>query len=184
MCDVTVTSSSAVRILENMPEKDILFIPDCNLGGWVQKKLPGKNFRFFKGGCPAHMRMTEWDVRAAKAAHPGALLLVHPECRAEVSEQADYVGSTTGIMKYARESEAREFIIGTEGSIVQHLQFECPDKSFYALSQDLICPNMRATTLADVFNCVRGRGGEMIELSDEIISGAKKCIDKMIELGG
>lgn len=183
VCDVTVTSSSAVKIIKNMPQKDILFVPDCNLGGWVKKEVPEKNFKFFNGGCPTHRKMTQWDVKAAKAAHPDALLLVHPECRAEVAEAADYVGSTTGIMIFAEDSDAKEFIIGTEASIVQHLQFKLPDKKFYPLSQELVCPNMRATTLADVYNCVKGTGGEEIILPDDVIAGARKCIDKMIELG-
>ena len=81
---------------------------------------------------------------------------------------ADYIGSTTGIMKYAKESDAKEFIIGTENSIVQHLQFECPDKKFYPLSKDCVCHNMKLTTLMDVYNCVRGQGGEEIKLDDDV----------------
>ncbi|MEE3420164.1 MAG: quinolinate synthase NadA [Lachnospiraceae bacterium] len=182
--DVVVTSSSAVKILKNMAEKDILFIPDCNLGGWVEKQLPEKNFHFFQGGCPTHLRMTAGDVRAARAAHPDALLLVHPECRADVTEQADYVGSTTGIMKFAEASDAREFIIGTESSIVQHLQFSCPDKKFYLLSKECVCHNMKMTTLMDVYNSVVGLGGEEITLPEDVITESLKPIHRMIELGG
>ncbi len=181
--DVVVTSSSAVKILNNMPEKDILFIPDCNLGGWVEKQLPEKNFKFFMGGCPTHMSITTEDVRVAKEKHPEAKILVHPECRMEITELADYVGSTTGIMKYAEESDAKEFIIGTESSIVQHLQFKCPDKKFYLLSDRCVCNNMKITTLYDIYNAVLGEGGEEIILSDEFIRDAKRPIDRMIELG-
>lgn len=181
--DVVVTSSSAVKILKNMPEKDILFIPDCNLGGWVEKQLPEKNFKFFMGGCPTHMSITTEDVRVAKENHPEAKILVHPECRMEITELADYVGSTTGIMKYAEESDAKEFIIGTESSIVQHLQFKCPDKKFYLLSDRCVCNNMKITTLYDIYNAVLGEGGEEIILSDEFIRDAKRPIDRMIELG-
>lgn len=181
--DVVVTSSSAVKILKNMPEKDILFIPDCNLGGWVEKQLPEKNFKFFMGGCPTHMSITTEDVRVAKEKHPEAKILVHPECRMEITELADYVGSTTGIMKYAEESDAKEFIIGTESSIVQHLQFKCPDKKFYLLSDRCVCNNMKITTLYDIYNAVLGEGGEEIILSDEFIRDAKRPIDRMIELG-
>ncbi len=181
--DVVVTSSSAVKILKNMPEKDILFIPDCNLGGWVEKQLPEKNFKFFMGGCPTHMSITTEDVRVAKEKHPEAKILVHPECRMEITELADYVGSTTGIMKYAEESDAKEFIIGTESSIVQHLQFKCPDKKFYLLSDRCVCNNMKITTLYDIYNAVLGEGGEEIIISDEFIRDAKRPIDRMIELG-
>lgn len=181
--DVVVTSSSAVKILKNMPEKDILFIPDCNLGAWVAKQLPEKNFKFFQGGCSTHMNITPTDVRIAREKHPEAKVLVHPECRASVTEQADYAGSTTGIMNYAKESDCKEFIISTESSIVQHLQFECPDKKFYLLSDRCVCHNMKITTLYDVYNALLGEGGEEILLSDELIRDAKRPIDRMIELG-
>jgi quinolinate synthase len=101
-----------------------------------------------------------------------------------VVAEADYVGSTTGIMSYAKNSDAKEFIIGTENSIVQHLQFECPDKQFYPLSVNLSCMNMKVTTLMDVYNVLRGQGGEEIILPEEVIAGASRCINKMIELGG
>lgn len=182
-CDVCVTSASAVEICKKLDADKILFVPDQNLGSYVAQNIPEKEFAFFNGCCPRHFAMTAQDVDKAKALHPNAVFLVHPECRPEVVAQADYVGSTTGIMKYARNSDAKEFIIGTENSIVEHLQFECPDKQFYPLSVALTCMNMKVTTLMDVYNVLRGVGGEEIELSDDIIKGAKKCIDRMIELG-
>lgn len=183
VCDVCVTSSSAVKVIRNLDSKDILFIPDCNLGKWVADQIPEKNIKLVHGGCPTHVRITEKDVKKARALHPEALLLVHPECLPEVSEAADYVGSTTGIMDFAKKSEAKAFIIGTENSIVQHLQFACPDKQFYALSKDCVCHNMKLTTLADVYNCVAGIGGEEIQLTDEVRVRAKNCLDRMLELG-
>lgn len=182
-CDVCVTSASAVEICKKLDADKILFVPDQNLGSYVAQNIPEKEFAFFNGCCPRHFAMTAQDVEKAKALHPNAVFLVHPECRPEVVAQADYVGSTTGIIKYARNSDAKEFIIGTENSIVEHLQFECPDKQFYPLSVALTCMNMKVTTLMDVYNVLRGVGGEEIELSDDIIKGAKKCIDRMIELG-
>jgi len=127
--------------------------------------------------------MSVRDVKKARDAHPEAKLLVHPECLPEVSAMADYIGSTTGIMKYAKESDAKEFIIGTENSIVQHLQFECPDKKFYPLSKDCVCHNMKLTTLMDVYNCVCGQGGEEIKLDENVRVKAKACIDTMLTLG-
>ena len=183
ICDVCVTSSSAVQIVKNIENKNILFIPDCNLGHWVAEQVPEKNIKLLQGGCPTHVRMSVKDVEAARKAHPDALLLVHPECLPEVTEKADYKGSTTGIMDYAKNSDAKEFIIGTENSIVQHLQFACPDKKFYPLSKDCVCHNMKLTTLGDVYNYVKGIGGEEIELSDEIREKAKRCIDTMLTLG-
>lgn len=182
--DVCVTSSSAVKICKAMPEKDILFIPDINLGTFVKNQVPEKNFKLLSGGCPTHARVDEEEVKEAKAAHPNALFLVHPECRPSVVKYADYVGSTSGIMDYAIKSEAKEFIIGTENSILQHLQLKCPDKKFYPLSKDLVCHNMKATTLADVYNCLKGEAGEEIIMDEELIASAVKCINKMIQLGG
>lgn len=183
ICDVCVTSSSAVQIVKNIENKNILFIPDCNLGKWVADQVPEKNIKLLQGGCPTHVRMSKRDVEKARKEHPNALLLVHPECLPEVSEQADYRGSTTGIMDYAKKSEAKEFIIGTENSIVQHLQFACPDKQFYPLSKDCVCHNMKLTTLGDVYRCVQGIGGEEIQLEEEVRIKAKRCIDTMLELG-
>lgn len=183
VCDVCVTSSSAVKIVKALPEKNILFIPDCNLGSFVQKQLPEKNIKLLQGGCPIHARITEKQAVAAKNAHPGALLLVHPECVPDVVKHADFVGSTSAIMKYAEESDAKEFIIGTEIAIGQHLSYICPDKRFYALSKELICPNMKATSLADVYHAVCGDGGEEIQLDEDTMRKARVCIDRMIELG-
>jgi quinolinate synthase len=181
--DVVVTSSSAVKILKQIPNKQIVFIPDCNLGSWCEEQLPEKEFIFVNGGCPTHMRMIERDVKAAKAAHPQAEVLVHPEVLEEVRKHADYIGSTTGIMKYAEESSSKEFIIGTEHSIVQHLQFKCPDKQFYPLSKECVCHNMALTTLMDIYRAVNGTGGEEITLFDQVREEALKPIEKMVAMG-
>jgi len=183
LCDVCVTSSSAVKIIRNMDAEKILFIPDCNLGDYISKQVPEKQFQLIHGGCPTHVRMTRDDVLRAKAAHPNALLLVHPECRPQVTEMADFVGSTTEIMHYAENSDAREFIIGTENSIVQHLGISHPEKLFYALSKDCVCHNMKVTTIADVLHCLEGTDGEEILLEESVRLRAKKSIDEMIRLG-
>ena len=183
ICDVCVTSSSAVQIVNNIENNDILFIPDCNLGSYVKQQCPDKNIKLLNGGCPIHACVSTDDVEAAKKAHPGAELLVHPECTPEVCAYADYIGSTSGIMNYAVNSDKKEFIIGTEISIAEHLQYMCPDKKFYLLSLKLICPNMKATTLYDVYNCLNSDGGEEIVLDKNTIDSAKRCIDEMIRLG-
>lgn len=183
VCDVCVTSSSALKICKKIDNDKILFIPDKNLGAYIAKQLPEKEFKLLSGGCPTHARMSAENVKKAKAMHPNALFLVHPECVPEVVELADYVGSTTGIMDFAKNSDAKEFIIGTENSIVSHLQLECPDKMFYPLSKDLVCHNMKLTTIVDVLNCVKGIAGEEIILEKDVMDGARRCIDKMIELG-
>ena len=183
ICDVCVTSSSAVKIVKKLPNKNILFIPDCNLGDYVARQVPEKNLKLLQGGCPIHARVSAEDVKKARALHPNAELLVHPECMPKVVALADFVGSTSAIMEHAAQYEGKEFIIGTEISIAGHLSYRCPDKRFYLLSKNLICPNMKLTTLMDVYHAVSGRGGDEILLEADTIEKARRCIDRMIELG-
>lgn len=183
ICDVCVTSSSAVKIIRNIPNDKILFIPDCNLGDWVAKQVPEKELKLVHGGCPTHLRMTKTDVERARKDHPGAEILMHPECHPSIVSMADFVGSTTEIMGYAEKGTGSEYIIGTENSIVEHLQYKCPEKSFYPLSKDCVCHNMQATTLMDVYRSVKGIAGEEIVMSDELITSSRKCIDEMLRLG-
>lgn len=183
-CDVCVTSSSAVKIIKQIPNDKILFIPDCNLGAWVAAQCTDKTFQFVHGGCPTHARISPREAAAAKAAHPDALLLVHPECQSGVTALADFAGSTTEIMAYAQKSDAKSFIIGTENSIVQHLQMSCPDKQFFPLSKDCVCHNMKLTTLGDVYGVMLGTAGFEIEMTAEQIAAARRSIDKMLEYGG
>lgn len=183
LCDVCVTSSSAPKIIKKLDADKILFIPDCNLGGYIAEKVPEKEIKLISGGCPTHAKMTKKDVLKAKEAHPDALFLVHPECVKEVVELADFVGSTTEIMDFAKKSEAKQFIIGTENSIVQHLGIECPEKMFFPLSKDLVCHNMKLTTIADVLHCLEGSDGEEIILDEDTRVKAKVCIDEMLRLG-
>ena len=183
LCDVCVTSSSAVKIVRQLPGENIIFVPDCNLGAYIASQVPEKHIVLLQGGCLVHAAVTADEALAAKAAHPGALLLVHPECTPGVVALADYVGSTAGIMQYAKASGAKEFIIGTESSIAEHLQYDCNDKRFYPLSPKLLCPDMKLTTLPEVLLALRREGGEVIEMDEFTMREARKCIDKMIELG-
>lgn len=182
-CDVCVTSSSAVKIVEKIENENILFIPDCNLGAYVRKAVSGKNIRLIRGGCPVHSSVTVADVSKAKLLHPSAKLLVHPECTPEVCAMADYIGSTTGIMDYVAISSSSEFIIGTELAISEHLSYDYPDKSFYPLSSCLVCRNMKLTSLPDVKRVLENAGGEEIILDSDTLIKARKCIDEMIRLG-
>ena len=187
VCDVCVTSSSAVKIVKAMDAEKILFIPDCNLGAFVQKACPEKDIMLLQGGCPVHAAITKDELLEAKAAHPNALVLVHPECRPEVTELCDYAGSTSDIMNYAAKSDAKEFIIGTENSIAEHLQYRFPEKEFYVMAKRLICPNMKLTTLMDVYKSCLEVGTETkreIIMEQELIEKAKVCINEMIRLGG
>ncbi len=185
VCDVCVTSSSAVKIVKALPNDKILFIPDCNLGDFVARSVPEKEIKLLQGGCPTHARVSREEAEKAKALHPKAKLLVHPECKPAVVAQADFVGSTTAIIDYVREHKdtENEFIIGTELSIAEHLSYEFPDKSFYPLSKDLVCHNMKITTLPDVYHALKGLAGEEITLPEDTLRAARACIDRMIELG-
>lgn len=187
VCDVCVTSSSALKIVRAIDNDKILFIPDCNLGDYVKRNIPEKDIKLLNGGCPTHARVTVNEVKKVKAEHPDALFLVHPECTPAVVALADFVGSTSGIMDYAKKSDAKEFIIGTETSIAEHLQYDCPDKKFYPVTKDIVCHNMKITTLPDVYSTLKGmNNGDAFEIlmDDELISKAGKCIDEMIRLGG
>ncbi|HPU58111.1 MAG TPA: quinolinate synthase NadA [Candidatus Avimonas sp.] len=185
VCDVCVTSSTAVKIVKQIPNERIAFIPDCNLGAYVQKQVPEKEIKLLQGGCPIHASVTVREVEKARELYPNALLLVHPECVPKVVERADFVGSTSAIMEFAKNNTTHtDFIIGTENSIIEHLQYMCPDKRFFPLSKNLICPNMKATTLVDVLRALEGKGGEEIVMDPETIKAARKCIDEMIRLGG
>ena len=183
LCDVCVTSSSAAKIIRKMSADKILFIPDKNLGSYIAVQCPEKEIVTVNGCCPVHAAITEADVEAAKKAHPKALLLVHPECDKDVVKHADFVGSTTEIMDFAKKSPENEFIIGTENSIVQHLGVDCPEKRFFPLSKNFICRNMQLTKLASLLHCLQGNYGEEITMSEETRLQAKKSIDEMLRLG-
>jgi quinolinate synthase len=189
LCDVCVTSSSAVKIVNALESDRILFIPDCNLGDYVKRNCPTKDIRLVEGGCPYHAAVTVEDVNQAKSLYPNALLSVHPECSPEVVELADFIGSTSAIMDYAATNPASEFIIGTEMSIREHLQYDLPHKTFHALSKKISCPEMRITTLSDVLLTLESiKSGKTdrreIIMSSDDIEESRKCIDEMLRLGG
>ncbi len=145
--DICCTSANVVKIIQSIPpEKDILFVPDRNLGIYAARQAQ-REVTVWEGYCPVHNDITVEDLLAAKNKYPNAVVLMHPECRPEVSELADYVSSTSGILRYAKESNAQEFIIGTEEGILHQLQKQNPDKKFYLLSSKLLCKDMKLTTL-------------------------------------
>lgn len=180
--DVCVTSSSALKIVEKLPQKNILFIPDKNLGSFVKKALPDKNIVLWDGCCPIHNAVTEEEVLAAKIAHPNASLLMHPELPAEVIRHADLSGSTADIIRYAMTHD-EDCIIGTETSIAEYLSLKKPQNRYYPLSKKLMCPDMRITSLSDVYHALNGTGGLVVELDEELRQKAKRPIDEMIRLG-
>ena len=181
VCDVCVTSSSAEKIVKNIESVDILFIPDKNLGAYIQKLVPEKNIHLLDGKCPIHAKITMTDVRNAKKAHPGAKVLMHPECKLKALELADMVGSTAAIIEHALNNDG-EFIIGTEVGVYEYLVKTKPDGKFYQLSDKLVCPDMKITALDNVLAALNSNGGEEIVIDEETRLKAKHCIDEMVRL--
>jgi quinolinate synthase len=154
-CDICCTSSNAVKVIESLAEEEIIFVPDRNLGDYIAKKVSRKKMILWEGYCITHERVSAEDVTKVKEAHPDALVLVHPECRPEVVQMADFVGSTKQIIEFASASEEKKFVIGTEMGVLVRLKKDNPDKTFYLLSQGLICPNMKKTRLESVYHALR-----------------------------
>lgn len=180
-CDVCVTSSSAVRIISAMPEQEILFVPDKNLGSYIAAQLPDKKFHFMNGCCPVHDEITADDVLALKAEHPAAAFAVHPECRAEVVQLADFVGATSAIIDYALKQDG-DVIIGTERGVVDNLVLQNPERNFIQLCCDkLTCEDMKKVTAESVYRALSGEGGEDIKMNEAVRLAAKKCLDAMLK---
>lgn len=179
--DVCVTSSNAMKIVSALPQKNIFFIPDENLGRYIGSKLPEKNFIYNDGFCHVHTSITADNVKKAKEAHPDAEILVHPECTMDVVELADYVGSTSGIIDYATASDAEKFIICTEMGVLYELKQKNPDKTFYSVGHRQFCPNMKRITLENVRDTLRDLKNQ-VELDETLRLDAKKALDEMLRI--
>lgn len=179
--DICVTSSNAVKIVKALKEKNIYFIPDENLGRYVASQVPEKNFIFNDGFCHVHTSITAENVLKAKEQVKDALVLVHPECKQEVVDLADYVGSTLGILNYATASDAKNFIICTEMGISYELKKNNPDKNFYSVGHRQFCPNMKRITLEKVRDCMSNLNNQ-VELDEELRLKANKALERMVEV--
>ncbi|WP_373483725.1 quinolinate synthase NadA [Acetobacterium sp.] len=179
--DVCVTSSNALKIVRALPQQNIYFVPDQNLGQYIASQVPEKHFIFNDGYCHVHDEIMIDELEDAKAAHPNAKVLVHPECTMTVIGAADYVGSTAGIIDYATASDADEFIIGTEIGILYQLGKNNPDKKFYTINKNQICPNMKKITLAKLADALEN-GINQMEVDDETRTKAVLALEKMLEL--
>lgn len=180
LVDVCVTSSNALKIVRNLPQKNIYFIPDKNLGSWIAKQVPEKNFIMGDGYCHVHDAITPEDVEEYRTKYPGCKVLVHPECPVEVSEMADYAGSTSGIIEYATNSEDKEFIVGTEKGVLYELKRQNPDKEFHFIEK-AACTDMHRMTLEDVANCLKNNMPKA-SLSEETREKANSSLERMLEL--
>ncbi|MCX7029222.1 MAG: quinolinate synthase NadA [Spirochaetes bacterium] len=179
--DVCVTSSNAVRVISRLAEREVIFVPDRSLGLWVQKQVPDKRLILWDGFCPIHHAMLRAQVEAARRAHPGALVLAHPENTEELLGLADYIGSTEQIVRHARESKATEFIIATENGILHRLRAQNPGKAFHAVSEGAVCPDMKKSTLESVVACLEGELNP-VTVDPAVAGRALRAINRMLEL--
>lgn len=179
--DVCVTSANAVRIVQNLPNQHILFIPDGNLGRYVAEQVPQKHVILNQGYCPVHQAFTSEQVKKAKTEHPEAEFVVHPECPMEVLEEASYIGSTSGIINYISQSEKQEFLIGTELGVLYELQKENPEKRFYAVKEDQYCADMKKNSLAKLLKVLEEDCNEVF-VEKTLAKDAMKPLERMLEL--
>lgn len=179
--DVCVTSANALKIVQALPNKNIFFIPDQNLAHYIADKLPEKHFIFNDGYCHVHHSITAEQIQAAKAARPDAEVLVHPECKPEVTALADYIGSTSGIISYSEKSSASEFIVVTELGVMYELQKRNPNKKFYAAGNMQICPNMKKITLDKIIAALENNA-PAVELQEDFMKKALAPMERMLEL--
>lgn len=178
--DICCTSANVVKVIESLPGDTVICIPDKNLSLWAAKNTEKKVIAW-DGYCNVHERVTVDDVEKARIEHPNALVMAHPECRIEVLEIADHVTSTSGMLRYALASDAKEFIVGTEIGLMHRLRRENPEKLFYPLRKDMICPNMKKTTLKSILRAFQ-ENTYMIKVPEEIRVPAKRALDKMLEI--
>lgn len=181
MSDVCVTSSNAVKIVKSLPNKNIFFIPDRNLGKFVADKVSEKNFIFNDGCCPVHAELSPKTVLAEKKAHPDAKVLSHPECQPSVLELSDFIGSTADIIKYANESDGKEFIVCTESGVGYELSSKNPDKKFYFAGGEICCADMKLGTPEKILHVLETEENQ-VEIDEETRKNALKPLEKMLEL--
>ena len=178
--DICCTSANALQVVESLPQDEVLFIPDKNLGHYVSK-MTSKRMILYPGFCITHQRLQPEQVRRAREMYPEVPVVVHPECDPEVVAQADTVCSTSQMVRYAGESPARTFLIGTEEGLLHRLRLENPGKTFYLISNSLICPNMKRTRLEAVVSTME-EARNLITISDEVRLGARQALDRMLAL--
>jgi len=178
--DVCCTSANAIKVVEAVPNRRVLFVPDQHLGEWVASHTT-KEVILYPGFCRTHQRLRPEHIAAAKQAHPDAKVVVHPECAADVTAVADAVLSTSQMLRYVKESEAAKFLIGTEYGILHRMRLENPHKTLYTASRTLVCPNMKRTHLESVFQALEKEQYEITVPEDTRVR-ARRALDRMLEV--
>lgn len=179
--DICCTSSNALKVVSRLEAERILFVPDQNLGGYVSEQCPEREISVWRGFCPTHHRVESPDVARTMEKFPGAYLMVHPECRPEVLEYADFVGSTSQIIQKCGEVEAETIVVGTEEGVISTIKRANPDKNVVLLDDAMVCPNMKKTTLEDVYRVLRD-GTNAIEVDENIREKAFESINAMMKV--
>ena len=179
--DICVTSANAVEIVKALPNRNIFFIPDKNLAHYVAEQVPEKHFVFNEGYCPVHEELQLRELMEAKAMHPDAEVLSHPECREEVLKESYYIGSTSGIIQYAARSDSREFIVCTETGVRWKLEKDNPEKKFYFTKTEPVCRDMKLNTLEKLLHVLK-TGENAVEVDQELQELSKKPLVRMLEL--
>jgi quinolinate synthase len=179
--DICCTSANGSKVVESLTSKKIIFVPDKNLGAYIQKNVKDKELIIWPGVCPTHHRIRKEDILKIKKLHPNAEILVHPECRPEIIDISDYALSTNGMINHAKESDSNEFIIGTEKELCYRLKNEIPEKIFYQI-KTAICPNMKKITFEKVLNSLETLEPK-IKITDELMKKAKIPLQRMMDIG-
>lgn len=182
MSDVCVTSSSALKIMNNLEGDEIIFVPDRNLGEYISEFFPNKKFILYQGFCPVHERITPEDILELKELYPSFEVLVHPECNKPVRSLADYIGSTSELINYSAESKAEGFIVVTEEGVLHQMKKKSPNKTFIPLRNSMICPNMKMTTLDELYDCLLNESNE-VQINEEQRIKALTALENMHLLG-
>ena len=182
--DICCTSSNAIEIVKSLENyKEIIFIPDKNLGRYIQKNVPDKKIILWEGFCPTHIRVSKEEVLKAKEAHPEAEVLAHPECNPDIWSVSDHICSTGGMFKYVKNSKSKSFIIVTEVGMLYGLKKANPDKRFYTPSERLVCPTMKLTTLGWVAHSLEAMEHQ-IKITGEVRDRAYKSLERMLKVSG
>ncbi|MBE7703591.1 MAG: quinolinate synthase NadA [Cyanobacteria bacterium SIG28] len=181
VCDICCTSSNAVEIVKSLNSNKVLFIPDKNLGKYVETQLDDVEVITYNGCCPVHDNVTEQNIIDARKKYPKAKILIHPECLTEVTLLGDYVGSTSGIIDYVKNSPEKQFVIVTEKGVADRLRRDYPEKEFFLISENMLCESMKLTTLEEILNSLENEVNEVM-LDEEVRKLSSSCIERMLKV--
>ena len=180
-CDICCTSSNAVEIVRSLNVPKVLFVPDANLGKYVESQLNGVEIVTYNGCCPVHDNVTVQNILDVREKYPNAKVLIHPECRPEISKLGDFIGSTSGIINYVKNSSHNQFVIVTEKGVADRLKRDYPDKEFILISQNMLCESMKLTTLEEILNSLENEINE-ITLDENVRKLSANCIERMLKV--